>query len=165
MEKVKKIVKEVLPYIIILIVVMIVKAYIFTPVMVNGSSMDDTLKNKDIMILDKIGMKLNGIKRFDIVVIKTDKNKLIKRVIGLPGETIEYKDNKLYINDKEVKDNFGSTKTSDISKREIPDNMYFVLGDNRIDSLDSEELGPFLEKDIIGHATFIIYPFNRIGSR
>lgn len=165
MEKVKKIVKEVLPYIIILIVVMIVKAYIFTPVMVNGSSMDDTLKNKDIMILDKIGMKLNGIKRFDIVVIKTDKNKLIKRVIGLPGETIEYKDNKLYINDKEVKDNFGSTKTSDISKREIPDNMYFVLGDNRMDSLDSEELGPFLEKDIIGHATFIIYPFNRIGSR
>lgn len=165
MEKVKKIVKEVLPYIIILIVVMIVKAYIFTPVMVNGSSMDDTLKNKDIMILDKIGMKLNGIKRFDIVVIKTDKNKLIKRVIGLPGETIEYKNNKLYINDKEVKDNFGSTKTSDISKREIPDNMYFVLGDNRMDSLDSEELGPFLEKDIIGHATFIIYPFNRIGSR
>ena len=165
MEKVKKIVKEVLPYIIILIVVMIVKTYIFTPVMVNGSSMDDTLKNKDIMILDKIGMKLNGIKRFDIVVIKTDKNKLIKRVIGLPGETIEYKDNKLYINDKEVKDNFGSTKTSDISKREIPDNMYFVLGDNRMDSLDSEELGPFLEKDIIGHATFIIYPFNRIGSR
>lgn len=165
MEKLKKILKEIIPYIIIIIVVLIIKTYIFTPIMVNGSSMDDTLKNKDIMILDKIGMKINGIKRFDIVVIETNRGKIIKRVIGMPGETIEYKDNKLYINDKEVKDNYGSTKTSDISKREIPNNMYFVLGDNRIDSLDSEELGPFLEKDILGHATFIIYPFNRIGSR
>lgn len=165
MEKLKKILKELLPYIIILVIVILIKQFIFTPIMVNGSSMDDTLKDKDIMILDKIGMRINGIERFDIVVIDTNRGKIIKRVIGLPGETIEYKGNKLYINDKEITDNYGNTKTADIEKQQIPEDMYFVLGDNRIDSLDSEELGPFSKNNILGHATFIIYPFNRIGIR
>ena len=154
-----------MPYIIIIIVVFLVKKFIFTPVIVNGESMMTTLHENDVMILDKIGMKLNGIDRFDIVVIQTQKSKIIKRVIGMPGETIEYKDNKLYINGKEMKDPYGSTETNDISLQKIPKDMYFVLGDNRGDSLDSEELGAFSKDKILGHATFIIYPFNRIGNR
>lgn len=165
MDKVKKIIKELLPYIIIIVVVLLIKTYIFTPVIVNGPSMMNTLHDKDVMILDKIGMRLNGIDRFDIVVIQADHAKIIKRVIGMPGETIEYKDNKLYINDKEMKDSYGNGITYDFEKVEIPDNMYYVLGDNRTDSVDSRILGVISEEDILGHATFIIYPFNRFGSK
>ena len=165
MEKIKKIGKELLPYIIIIIIVLLVKTYIFTPVIVNGPSMMDTLHNQDVMILDKIGMRFNGINRFDIVVIQTGNTKIIKRVIGLPGETIEYKDNQLYINGKEMEDLYGSDVTYDFELVEIPDNMYYVLGDNRTDSVDSRILGTIDEDNILGHATFIIYPFNRFGSR
>ena len=165
MEKVKKIIKELIPYIIIIIVVLLVKKYIFTPVIVNGPSMMDTLHDKDVMLLDKIGVKLNGIGRFDIVVIQTKNSKIIKRVIGLPGEIIEYKDNKLYINGEELEDPYGNEVTYDIDKVEIPKDTYYVLGDNRTDSVDSRIIGVVSKNDILGHATFIIYPFNRIGSR
>ena len=127
--------------------------------------MMDTLHNGDVMILDKIGMKLGGIKRFDIVVIQTGKTKIIKRVIGLSGETISYKNNKLYINGKEVSDNHSNEITYDFEEVKIPDGEYYVLGDNRTDSVDSRILGTIPKNEILGHATFIIYPFNRFGSR
>ena len=165
MDNIKKIGKEVIPYLVIIILVLLIKAFIFTPVIVNGPSMMTNLHDKDIMILDKIGMKINGINRFDIVVIQTSQSKIIKRIIGLPGEIIEYKDNKLYINDKEVEDPYPSQITSDIERQLIPENTYYVLGDNRTDSVDSRILGPIDKNKILGHATFIIYPFNRFGSR
>ena len=73
MDNIKKIGKEVIPYLVIIILVLLIKAFIFTPVIVNGPSMMTNLHDKDIMILDKIGMKINGINRFDIVVIQTSK--------------------------------------------------------------------------------------------
>ena len=165
MNQLLKLLKELLPYIIIIIVVIIIRTFIFTPVVVNGPSMMNTLHNGDVMILDKIGMKLGGIKRFDIVVIQTGKTKIIKRVIGMPGETISYHDNKLYINGKEVSDNHSNEVTYDFEEVKIPDGEYYVLGDNRTDSVDSRILGTIPKNEILGHATFIIYPFNRFGSR
>ncbi len=165
MNQLLKLLKELLPYIIIIIVVIIIRTFIFTPVVVNGPSMMNTLHNGDVMILDKIGMKLGDIKRFDIVVIQTGKTKIIKRVIGMPGETISYHDNKLYINGKEVSDNHSNEITYDFEEVKIPDGEYYVLGDNRTDSVDSRILGTIPKNEILGHATFIIYPFNRFGSR
>lgn len=165
MNQLLKLLKELLPYIIIIIVVIIIRTFIFMPVVVNGPSMMNTLHNGDVMILDKIGMKLGGIKRFDIVVIQTGKTKIIKRVIGLSGETISYKNNKLYINGKEVSDNHSNEITYDFEEVKIPDGEYYVLGDNRTDSVDSRILGTIPKNEILGHATFIIYPFNRFGSR
>ena len=165
MNQLLKLLKELLPYIIIIIVVIIIRTFIFTPVVVNGPSMMNTLHNGDVMILDKIGMKLGGIKRFDFVVIQTGKTKIIKRVIGLSGETISYKNNKLYINGKEVSDNHSNEITYDFEEIKIPDGEYYVLGDNRTDSVDSRILGTIPKNEILGHATFIIYPFNRFGSR
>lgn len=165
MNQLLKLLKELLPYIIIIIVVIIIRTFIFTPVVVNGPSMMDTLHNGDVMILDKIGMKLGGIKRFDIIVIQTGKTKIIKRVIGLSGETISYQNNKLYINGKEVSDNHSNEITYDFEEVKIPDGEYYVLGDNRTDSVDSRILGTIPKNEILGHATFIIYPFNRFGSR
>ena len=87
-EKIIKISKEILPYILIIIFVLLLKSFIITPIRVNGASMDDTLKDKDIMILDKTKYRYSKIKRFDIVVVDIGTEKIIKRVIGLPGESI-----------------------------------------------------------------------------
>ena len=156
--------KEVLSYVIVIILVLLVKQFIITPIKVNGTSMNDTLLNKDIMILDKISYRFTDIKRFDIVVIKKDKEYLIKRVIGLPGEKIEYKDNKLYVDGKVVDENFKHKETEDFLLEEtIPEDYYFVVGDNRPDSLDSRVIGLIKEEEILGKTSLTLFPFNRFG--
>ena len=159
----KNTLKTIFPYFATIIVVLFIKIYIVSPVMVNGISMEDTLHNHDVMILNKIGFRLNGAKRFDIVVVNIGKTKIIKRVIGLPGETIEYKDGILYINDKEVIDKYNNGHTPNIPKMILSDSEYFVLGDNRGISLDSSELGPMDKKYILGKTKLRIWPLNKIG--
>ena len=157
-------IKEILSYIIIIIVVLLIKQFIVTPIKVNQSSMNNTLYDKDIMILDRISYRFKKIKRFDIVVIKKNNEYLIKRVVGFPGESLEYKDNKLYINDKFVEENFLKKKTSDYKyEGVIPDDSYFLVGDNRPDSLDSRIFGVVSKKEILGKTNLVIYPFNRFG--
>lgn len=164
MDKLKKIVKEWLPYVVIIILVLIIKSNVVAPIRVNGKSMNNTLKNGDIMILDIIGYRTSNLKRFNIVVIDNGKDYLIKRVIALPNEEIEYKDNKLYINNKLVKDKYAKGKTKDF-KIKLKKDEYFVMGDNREDSLDSRYYGPFNKKKIVGKTSFIIFPFNRFGNK
>lgn len=159
-------VKEILSYVIIIVIVLLIKHFIVTPIKVNGDSMNNTLKDKDIMILDKISYRFQDIKRFDIVVIKNDKEYLIKRVIGLPGETVEYKNNKLYINNKNVAEKFNHEETPDfILEEKIPEGYYFVVGDNRPVSNDSRYIGLIKEEDILGKTSFVIFPFNRFGNK
>lgn len=164
-----KIVKNILSYVLIIGIAILIKLFVFSPIRVNGTSMVPTLYDGDIMILNEIGYHLNGLERFDIVVINSNNEKIIKRVIGLPGETVEYKDNKLYINDKEVVENFKHEDTrdfklSDINVSVIPKNYYFVVGDNRGNSKDSRSIGLISSKQIMGKTSFVLYPFNRIGS-
>ena len=130
--------------------------------------MDTTLQDKEIMILNKINYKLNDIERFDIVVIKKDDSYLIKRIIGLPGETLKYVDDKLYINDKEIKEYFKNQSTQDFDIIElgydkIPNDCYFAIGDNRKDSLDSRIFGCFKKEDILGSANLVLLPLNNFG--
>ena len=160
----KKIIKEYLPYVLIIILVILIKRFIVSPVKVNGTSMMNTLHSGDIMILNSSAYYFNDIERFDIVVIDEGDEYIIKRVIGLPGETIEYKDNKLYINNKLVKDKFGNGKTSDF-KEKIGKNSYFVLGDNRGNSMDSRVFGSFKKKKIIGKTNLTVFPFDRFGKK
>ena len=162
-------VKVLLPYIIIILVVLFIKAFIVTPIKVNGESMYPTLEEGDIMILNKTAYYFNKPERFDIVVVNMPDEYLIKRVIGLPGEHIEYKDNTLYVDGKKVKENFKHGVTEDFNIEElgsdtIPLNTYLVLGDNRENSLDSRELGFIREDQLLGRTSLIILPFNRIGS-
>jgi len=161
---IKKTLRELLPYVIIIISVVLIRTFIVTPVRVNGTSMNDTLEHGDTMLLNKITLKLNELKRFQIVVIKTDESYLIKRIIGLPGETIEYKDGKLFINDKEMKDPYyKNNNTDDFEKVKISKNNYFVMGDNRGDSMDSRIIGSIDKKDIMGTTKVIIFPISNIG--
>lgn len=160
-------IKELIPYIIIIITVVIIRTYIITPVIVVGDSMYPTLKEKQILLLNKINYKFNDIKRYDIVVINVGKSEIIKRVIGLPGETIEYKNNILYIDGKEVETeyNFDTedfTLKSICNCEKIPEGKYLVLGDNRKVSADSRIIGLIDKKDIEGSTSISIWPMKKI---
>ena len=173
---------EYVPLLIILFFILIIRAFICTPVRVNGTSMVPTLNDGDYMLLYKLKKRATGIKRFDIVVIKTDSGLLIKRVIGLPGEHVRYEikneNNKevayLYINNKVVEETMLSEEYRnqtcvydyDLCKDGITvgDNEYFVMGDNRGNSKDSRLLGNINDKEISGIAEVILFPFNRIGT-
>ena len=166
-EKLKKFIKELYPYLIIIIVVVLFRTFIATPVRVDGDSMNSTLKDGDILILNKLNKRYE---RFDVVVINNNGTKLIKRIIGLPGENIEYKDNDLYINGELFKD-IETSRTSDFSLeelynlKEIPEDYYFVLGDNRVNSIDSRDyrVGVVKKDDIEGTTSIRLFPFNKIG--
>lgn len=155
-----KFVKEIIPYIIIIVVVVLIRSFIITPVQVDGESMYPTLDDKQILILKKYD---RNYERFDIVVFNYNGSKLVKRIIGLPGEFISYKNNELYINGERVEDVDLDVITSDFSHDVIPEGYYFVLGDNRNNSTDSRRIGLISEKDILGTTTFSIFPFNKFG--
>lgn len=164
-----KIVKEVLCYAFIIVLVLLFKHYVMSPIRVDGDSMNPTLKDGDIMLLNEIGYKLHGVERFDIVVIDTPNDVIIKRVIGLPGDRIRYQDNILYVNDKEVDEPFEHDVTHNFELLElgidiVPSNEYFVLGDNRGNSKDSRMIGFIKENQIRGKVVkTILFPFSRIG--
>ena len=161
-DKIKSKIKEYGPYIIVILMVLIIRTYFFTPIKVNGTSMYPTLKPNELMILNKISAK-KEINRWDIVVVKEDNKYIIKRIIGLPGESIAYIDGKLYINKKEVEDNYSLSSTSDFTEIYLKDNEYFVMGDNRAVSADSRLIGPIAKSQILGKTNLIIFPFDRIG--
>lgn len=158
-EKIIKNTKELLPYIIILIVVLLVRTFIATPIKVNGNSMYKTLDGTEFMILNKLA-KIN---RYDIVVVDTKSDELIKRVYGLPGEKISIENNSIYINDKKIEDVYAYGETSNYESITLGSDEYFILGDNRAVSLDSRTIGPVKKSQIKGTTNFILYPFNRFG--
>lgn len=159
-----KLLKEIIPYVLIVVIVVIIRTYVVTPVKVQGESMTPTLKNKEILLLKKYDKKYE---RFDIIVFKTDGDKLVKRVIGLPGEHIKYVDNKLYVNNELVKDAIDvATEDFDLKSlgvNTIPEGYYFVLGDNRGNSTDSRLIGLIDEHTILGSTSFSIFPFSTFG--
>lgn len=160
-----KVLKELVPYVIIVLVVVFIRSFIVTPVRVNGPSMENTLHNGDVLLLEKCD---TDYERFDVVVLKYNDEKLVKRIIGLPGDAVEYRNNILYINGERVKESFIDEETEDFSLKqlgyaEIPENCYFVVGDNRDDSLDSRFLGLFEKGDIEGKVIFRIFPFKNFG--
>ena len=152
--------KDWLVYIIIIISIIVIRTFVITTIKVSGISMENTLNDKDIMFMEKI----TKVKRFDIVGISVNDELLIKRVIGIEGDLLYYKDNKLFINNKEVKEDYTKGITKDFHIEEfgvatIPKNHYLVLGDNRENSNDSRAFGLITKNNIIGKANIKIYPF------
>lgn len=162
MNKIKVWIKNNLVFTLILIAIILIRLFLFSPIRVNGTSMYPTLQDKEFMILNKIALK-DGINRFDIVVVKTSNTNIIKRVIALPGESVMYKDNKLYINGKVVEDNYSKTPTEDFDNIVLKEDEYFVMGDNREVSKDSRIIGPVNIKNIKGKTNLVFFPFNKIG--
>ncbi|WP_110926158.1 signal peptidase I [Bacillus massiliglaciei] len=152
----------------------VIRMYLFSPIVVDGESMMPTLQDEDKIILSK----RSDIDRFDIVVFHATKEKdYIKRVIGMPGDHIEYKDDVLYINGKKYeepyldneKKEYGQENLTEDFKLEdytgaetVPENEYFVMGDNRRNSLDSRMIGTVSKEKITGQAEFLYWPMNDI---
>ncbi|MBC5635942.1 signal peptidase I [Ornithinibacillus sp. BX22] len=150
----------------------LVRTFLFTPIIVDGPSMQPTLHDRDQMIVNKFLYNFNEPERFDIVVFHAnDQKDFIKRVIALPGEHVAYKDNILYINGQPIKENFLHDKevwTYNFELEEltgnystVPEGYVFVLGDNRTNSTDSRILGPIPMDQIVGKASVIYWPFDR----
>lgn len=160
-----KVIKELIPYVVIVGVVILVRTFIITPVRVNGPSMENSLYNGDILLLEKFN---TSYEQFDIVVANYGNEKIIKRIIGLPGDTVNYIDNKLYVNGEFIDEPFINEATDDFSLQKIgydaiPAGYYFLVGDNRDNSLDSRFIGLFPESAIDGKVVLRIFPFTRIG--
>ena len=168
---IKEFLSDTIKYIIFIVVILVIAVYVVGLQQIVGPSMTPTLRNGDIVILDKLSYRFSEIKRDDIVALYyADTKFLVKRVVGLPGETVEFKDNKLYINGEEVEDPYPSTETDDFSitnigHTKIPGDSYFVMGDNRANSLDSRynEVGVIKKNKIMGRARLVIWPFNKFG--
>ena len=165
MAKRKELIRFSLELVIIVAVTATVCTKIVVPVKIQGDSMYPTLHDKDTLIVNKLYLNRSDIKRFDIVVLKSDKlnQDIIKRVIGLPGDNIVFKDDKLYINgtyyvedylDKdyieEAKEKYNAKLFTEDFEITLDNDEIFVLGDNRLRSSDSRTLGTFKYSDIIG---------------
>lgn len=172
----KEFMKEWGPYLVIIVVVVLIRSYIITPVVVRGDSMDVTLMDGEVLFLSKINYRMKEIDRFDIVVIKDlDGDFIIKRIIGLPGDDVSFKDNVLYINGKMQREKYTDDETEDFLLEdiceindvdcdgEIPSDKYLVLGDNRDVSADSRIKGLIDREQIQGEAVFRLWPFTKIG--
>lgn len=169
---IKEFIKDVFKYALVILGVLLIVIYIVTLEQVVGPSMSPTLKDGDIVILNKFSYKFNDIKRGDIVSLNyADTKYLIKRVIGLPGEYVAIKDNKVYIGDKILKEYYlkdvemKDFTLNDLGYDVIPKNKYLVLGDNRGNSLDSrdQKVGLIDKKDIVGKVKLRIWPLNKMG--
>ncbi len=165
--------------VIAFVIAVLIRYILFTPIVVDGDSMMPTLKDGDRMIVNKIGYTIGKPDRFDIVVFHAPEGKdYIKRVIGLPGDTIEYKDDQLYINgkayDEPYLDEYKSqitegTLTQDFTLQEIdptldviPEGYVFVMGDNRRYSKDSRHIGIVSQDELIGNTSIIFWPIGDI---
>lgn len=167
---IKEFLKDISKYIIIVIIILFMITFVFSITQVVGNSMDPTLKDGEILILNKFKYRFFDIKREDVISLKyADTKYLIKRVIGLPGDNVEIIDNTLYINGKEYEEpylsedlNYIDFKLKDLGYNTIPDDMYLVLGDNREISLDSRKIGLIKKKDITGKVAFRFWPLNKL---
>ncbi|WP_453990557.1 signal peptidase I [Bacillus nitroreducens] len=162
-----------------LIIVVFLRAFFFTNYIVEGESMMPTLEDGNLLMVNKIGIKLGELDRFDIVVFHKNKEEdFVKRVIGLPGDHIEYQDDVLYVNGKAVsepfldsfkKELFIGQLTGDFTLEEVtgestvPEDQLFVIGDNRLDSWDSRHFGFVKMDQVVGKVNIKYWPFDKIG--
>ena len=132
---------------------------------ISGNSMFPYLYDNDRGYSYRIGKE--NVNRFDICIIKIQEQEknIVKRLIGLPNETVEYLDNKLYINGEYIEEDFLNETTTDDFYIELEDDEYFFLGDNRTISADSRYYGPFSMDDILSRGLFVVYPFSHFGAK
>lgn len=175
-EKSKSIFKEILDWVIyigiILLFTYLIINYVGVRTRVSGQSMQPTLHDGDNLLVDKLTYRFRDPKRYEIVVFPykyEEDTYYIKRIIGLPGETVQIIDGYVYINGEKLKKDYGAEVMQDSGIAEEPitlgEDEYFVLGDNRNHSSDSRvpNVGVLKRKDLLGRAWVRIWPLDRIG--
>ena len=174
----KKVIKETIIWILLIVITISASYFITTNVFVktsvSGTSMEPTLKEGQVVIVNKLEYYIKSPKRNDVIVYKQSNKEHsyfeIKRVIGLPGETVKIKNGIVYINDEAIKEKVKTEAISNSGLAEegvkLDDNEYFVLGDNRNDSEDSRfaGIGNVLKNEILGKAVATEKPFSLVDS-
>jgi signal peptidase I len=155
-----------------LLVAFVVKTFVFQAFYIPSESMVPTLEVGDRVLVNKIADRLHDPNRFDIEVFRAPKGTetalikdLVKRVIGLPGETIEGRDGRIYIDGRLLDEPFlpAGTQSRTFGPVKVPPHQYFMLGDNRQFSKDSTYFGPIERDAMIGRVFLRIWPLNRFG--
>ncbi|WP_268869652.1 signal peptidase I [Liquorilactobacillus vini] len=154
------------------LIALFIRSFLLIPIQIEGNSMEPTLHSKQEVLV----ISPNKLRRFDIVIFKTSSNvTYVKRVIGLPGDRLDYRNDHLYINGKKISEPFIARETADpnedytsdfslkslIGVKRVPANEYFVLGDNRRISKDSRTIGPIQKSWITGKVVLIYWPLNQ----
>ena len=174
----KKVIKEIIIWKLLIVITISASYFITTNVFVktsvSGTSMEPTLKEGQVVIVNKLEYYIKSPKRNDVIVYKQSNKEHsyfeIKRVIGLPGETVKIKNGIVYINDEAIKEKVKTEAISNSGLAEegvkLDDNEYFVLGDNRNDSEDSRfaGIGNVLKNEILGKAVATEKPFSLVDS-
>lgn len=182
-EKWKSFKKEVFEFAKLLVfwflVFLVVTKFLVSPIQVIGSSMYPTLKDKQRGFSSVLSKNFD-IERFDIVVVSAKGNEndhWVKRVIGMPNETIECRNDVIYINGKPLEQSFLDEEwiekekeiygvfTEDFGPYTLKEDEYFLLGDNRTHSTDSRDVGAFSKEDITSVGIFVYYPFDEFGGK
>lgn len=176
-KKMKNVLKEILSTSIYLLLVLcaayLIVTYVGQRTQVSGSSMETTLSNEDHLIVDKISYRFRNPERFDIIVFPFQYDKdtyYIKRIIGMPGETVQIDDEgNIYIDGEILEESYGREVIQNPGRASEPIQLgpdeYFVMGDNRNNSSDSREpsVGNIHRDDIIGRAFIRIWPLSKFG--
>ena len=163
--------RDALKYIVTAAIIFLLFIFVIGLQQVVGPSMSPTLKEGDVVVVNKLVYRFRDIKRNEIVVLSHDEKYMIKRVIGIPGDYVEYKNNILYINGQGYEESFidkNVIHTDDFSLKDIgfnviPEGKYFVVGDNRGDSLDSRSYGLVDKSKIIGKTMLRIWPLSKLN--
>jgi len=182
-ERVRSMVEWVAVVVGALVVALVVKTFLFQAFYIPSASMEPTLHEGDRVLVNKLSYDLHDVRRGDVVVFELPRDKvgadgikdLIKRVVGLPGDTIETRDGVVYINDRELSEPYlaEGTRTGDsgngnnpsITRQVVPDGTVFVMGDNRANSHDSRyaDRGPIPIDSIVGRAFVLVWPPGDMG--
>lgn len=166
---------ELLFYILLIVLcIFVVPKYVVQRTIVSGASMEDTLHNKDNLLVEKLSYHFHDPKRFDVVIFypygKEVDEYYVKRVIGLPGETIQIVGADILINGEKLTEDYGKMPITYAGIAAEPvtlaDDEFFLMGDNRKVSLDSryEDVGPVHRDLIAGRAILRIWPFDSFGT-
>jgi signal peptidase I len=154
-----------------LVIALVIKTFLFQAFYIPSESMVPTLKIHDRVLVNKLSYKLHPVHRSDIVVFTKPKGELsnikdlVKRVIALPGETVEGRDGHVYVDGKQLNEPYlpKGTDTQGFTARPIPANAVWVMGDNRGQSEDSRVFGPIPKSSIVGRVFVRIWPVTRLG--
>ena len=156
------------------LIVVPLRMYVFQPFLVKGDSMVPNFHNGDYLIVDELSYRFRSPERTDVIVLRfpyDPSQRFIKRIVGLPGETIEIKDGKVVVYHPDSKEAFvldeaeylGTLRTPGSVKVQLREDEYFVLGDNREFSSDSRSWGPLNTKYIVGRMLWKVFSLNTIG--
>ncbi|TFJ94484.1 signal peptidase I [Lentibacillus salicampi] len=153
------------PILIAVLIAFFLRSFVFVASVVEGKSMVPTLEDGEVVLFNKFTYWFNDVQRGDVVIINRSKKNYVKRIIGLPGETISVENQTLYIDGEKYEQSFITETFKDGTGRfdpvKVPEDSYFVMGDNRKISKDSRNgLGFISEENIAGKSEFVIFPIN-----